>query len=209
MSSTPIASPRPRTSPIHAEPCAASRSRPIKTAPTSAARPANPSASMVSSTASAALAEAGLPCNVWKEKADLWFMTRSGPTAAEIGSPPPSPLPKTMMSGTKSSCSKACSRPLRASPTLTSSHIVRMPWRAQSRASRAKNPGGGTIRPPSAWIGSRKNAATSSGGQVVANSSSTCANTASPVGSPLEGRYGSGYGTSVSPAALATPACAE
>ena len=76
---------------------------------------------MACSTASAALAEAGLPCNVWKEKAERWFITRSGPTAAEIGSPPPSPLPKTMMSGTKSSCSKACSRPVRAEPHL---HLV-------------------------------------------------------------------------------------
>ena len=62
--------------------------------------------------------------------------------------------------------------------------------------------------PPSDWMGSRNSAATSPGGHVVANSSSRRASTAPPTSPGSGGRYGSGYGSSSSPASFSTPSCA-
>lgn len=55
----------------------------LRCPPTLAAHSTNRSRSIVSRTASAAAQQAGSPCSVWKEKADTWFITASGPTAAE------------------------------------------------------------------------------------------------------------------------------
>ena len=53
-----------------------------------------------------------------------------------------------------------------------------MPCRRQSASTSLKKPGGGTIMPPSDWIGSRKSAATSPGGTGPAKSSSRCSSAA-------------------------------
>ena len=71
----------------------------MRWAPTSAALATRSSRRIVSRTAEPAAADTGLPWTVWNEKAAAWFITLSGPTAADSGRPPPRPLPNTTMSG--------------------------------------------------------------------------------------------------------------
>ena len=63
---------------------------------------------------------------------------------------------------------------------MTSSQTSRMPWRRQRSARAGRKPGGGTRRPPSAWIASTITAAVSVGGQTVARRWSSWASAASP-----------------------------
>ena len=78
----------------------------------------------------------------------------AGPTTADSGSPPPSALPNVTTSGTMPSCWKACSRPVRARPTLTSSHTSGTPAARHASCTARRKPSGGTTSPPSERIGS-------------------------------------------------------
>ena len=189
--STPMASPRPRTSPIRGCRSASSRSPSASAAPVAAARAGRSSSRSVRSTARPALAQTGFPAVVRMANAVATSINAAGPTTAESGSPPPSPLPNVITSGSMPSASNACSQPVRPIPTFTSSQTSRMPWRRQRSWSPRRNPSGGTIMPPSAWIGSTNSAARSPGSTSSASTRSSSARTPGP-GSPNGGRYGSG-----------------
>ena len=69
------------------------------------------------------------------------------------------PLAVVIRSGTTCSCSQANQSPVRQNPVWISSAMNRMPWLAHHSATRARNPGAGTTKPPSPWIGSTSTAA--------------------------------------------------
>ena len=148
-SSTPITSPRPRTSPIRGCLFASWRRPSSNSAPRAAALAIRFSARIVRRTARPAAVEIGLPAVVVMVSPRGSFITSLGPIAADSGRPPPSALPYEMRSGTMPSTSKAWNWPVRPTPTLTSSQIRRMPWRRQISDRPLRKPGGGTTSPPS------------------------------------------------------------
>ncbi|SKU74603.1 Uncharacterised protein [Mycobacteroides abscessus subsp. abscessus] len=58
------------------------------------------------------------------------------------------------MSGTMSSCSEANQAPVRANPVCTSSAMKTTPLSLAHAVSVERNPGAGTMKPPSPWMGS-------------------------------------------------------
>jgi hypothetical protein len=69
-------------------------------------------------------------------------------TSAAAGTPPPSALDVTRMSGTTSACSKANHRPVRPRPVSASSAISKAPRSSQNcRTCRAQFPGTGMMPP--------------------------------------------------------------
>ena len=73
--------------------------------------------------------------------------------------PPAMPLAVVMRSGTTPSSSQANQSPLRQKPLCTSSAMNRMPLSRHHCASAGRKPRGGTMNPPSPWIGSMMTAA--------------------------------------------------
>ena len=115
---------------------------------------------MVSMAARAAAHATGLPPYVppsppaWTES-----ITSARPVTAASGSPPAIPLAVVTRSGTTPSWSLANQSPVRAKPVWISSAMKRMPCSRHHAATRASQPGGGTMKPPSPWIGSMRTAA--------------------------------------------------
>ena len=73
--------------------------------------------------------------------------------------PPAMPLAVVIRSGTTCSSSQANQSPLRQKPLCTSSAMNRMPLSRHHCASAGRKPLGGTMNPPSPWIGSMMTAA--------------------------------------------------
>ena len=70
------------------------------------------------------------------------------------------PLAVVTRSGTTPSCSQANQSPVRQKPDWISSAMNTMPCSRQNSASPGRKPSGGTMNPPSPWIGSMMTAAT-------------------------------------------------
>ena len=81
-------------------------------------------------------------------------MTSARPVTAESGRPPAMPFALTTRSGTTPSCSTANQVPVRPKPDCTSSATKITSLARHHSASAARNPGAGTMKPPSPWIGS-------------------------------------------------------
>ena len=81
------------------------------------------------------------------------------PVTPASGSPPAIALPVVIRSGTTPSNSLANQLPVRQKPVWISSAMNTMPCAEHHSATRATNPGAGTMKPPSPWIGSRITAA--------------------------------------------------
>ncbi len=69
------------------------------------------------------------------------------------------PLAVVIRSGTTPSCSQANQSPVRQKPLWISSAMNRIPCCAHQSAIRLRYPAGGTMKPPSPWIGSMSTAA--------------------------------------------------
>ena len=89
-------------------------------------------------------------------------MTSCRPVMPEMGKPAPSALAVVMMSGATPQCSMANHLPVRPMPVWISSPMSRMPCFSQMALILPMYSGGGTMKPPSPWIGSAMTAATSS-----------------------------------------------
>ena len=105
-------------------------------------------------------------------KVDAWLplgqsITEARATIAPKGKPLAIPLARQTMSPATPQCSEANILPVRPIPLCTSSKTSKTPCSSQRRRRPGKNSGGGTMYPPSPWIGSTKIAASSSGGQIV------------------------------------------
>src|SRR5229473_3045185 len=87
-------------------------------------------------------------------------MISARPVTAASGSPPAIPLAVVTRSGTTPSWSEANQSPVRQNPVWISSAMSRMPCSRQNSASPGRKPSGGTMKPPSPWIGSMMTAAT-------------------------------------------------
>lgn len=82
-------------------------------------------------------------------------------TKAESGmTPPPSALPRHMMSGTTFQCSTPKTLPVRPMPVCTSSAISSAPYSSQALRTRGQKSSGGTMAPASPCTGSMITAAT-------------------------------------------------
>ena len=69
------------------------------------------------------------------------------------------PLAVVIRSGTTPSWSQANQSPVRQKPVWISSAISRIPCSRQNSATERSHPSGGTMKPPSPWIGSMITAA--------------------------------------------------
>ena len=83
------------------------------------------------------------------------------------GMPPAMPFAMVTRSGTTPSCSQANQAPVRAKPVCTSSAMKTTPLRLAHSARAGRNPGAGTMNPPSPWIGSMMIAATESAPELL------------------------------------------
>ncbi|CAB4842151.1 unannotated protein [freshwater metagenome] len=81
-------------------------------------------------------------------------MMSARPVTAARGRPPAIPFAVAIKSGTTPSSSLANITPVRAKPVWTSSAIKTMPFSVANLDSPGKKPLGGTINPPSPWMGS-------------------------------------------------------
>ena len=84
---------------------------------------------------------------------------RRRPVTADSGRPPAMPLAVTIRSGTTPSWSHANMSPVRAKPVCTSSATKTTPFARHHSASAGRNPGAGSMNPPSPWMGSMTTAA--------------------------------------------------
>ncbi len=87
-------------------------------------------------------------------------MISARPVTAASGRPPAIPFAVVIRSGTTPSWSQANQSPVRQKPVWISSAMNRMPCSRHQSARPARNPSGGTMNPPSPWIGSITTAAT-------------------------------------------------
>ena len=161
--------------------------------PSARDRSSKPSRSILSSTASAAAAATGFPPYVPPSPPGCTASISSArPVTAEIGNPAPSDFAVRTMSGmTPSSSSIAYQRPARPMPLWISSAMNTMPCSAQKSASPLRNPGAGTMNPPSPWIGSTRTPAMFCSPMCLCISSSAYASASSAQRSgPLGQRYG-------------------
>ena len=89
-------------------------------------------------------------------------MRSARPVTADSGMPPAIPFARVTRSGTTPSCSLANHAPVRAKPVCTSSAMKTTPFSFAHATSVGRNPGAGTMNPPSPWMGSMMIAATES-----------------------------------------------
>jgi hypothetical protein len=81
-------------------------------------------------------------------------MISARPVIALIGNPPPIDFAVVIRSGSTPSSSIANHRPARPIPDWISSAMNTIPWSFAKAARPLRNPGLGTMNPPSPWIGS-------------------------------------------------------
>jgi hypothetical protein len=118
-------------------------------------------------------------------------MTSARPVTALIGMPPPSDFALVTRSGRTPSSSTAYQRPARPMPLWISSAMNRMPLSPQNSARPFRNPGAGTMKPPSPWIGSTITAAMFSSPMCLCISSFAYARASAAARSgPVGQRYG-------------------
>ncbi len=128
------------------------------------------------SVASAPDVETGLPPNVEIEFACRQSISSARATTPPIVSPLPRPFANVIASGVTpwAWMPQKCS-PVRPQPVCTSSEISRMPRDESSFWNPANSPSGGTLNPPTPWIGSAIRQATSP--DVPVSSTSTRSST--------------------------------
>ena len=118
-------------------------------------------------------------------------MISARPVTPASGRPPAMPFALVIRSGTTPSCSQANQSPVRQNPVWISSAMKTMPCSAHQDATCARNPGAGTMKPPSPWIGSMSTAAVFCSPTWVCTSEVNVANASSAQRcGPVGQRYG-------------------
>ncbi len=142
--------------------------------------------------ASAPAEVSGEPPNVEIELAPSESMMDAGAITPPIERPLPTPFANVTRSGVAPwACQPQKCSPVRPQPVCTSSEIHRIPFSRNTSANAPSSPSGPEVKPPTPWMGSAMNAATSPPTwSSTSRRSATHAAMNSPSGRPANGeRY--------------------